>query len=99
MREMKDKILKKLVCPICSVPDKSDTHLSMVTDTKPNESPTLFCNNCQSRFAPIDAILNLAGDVIPTTIHVVSPPAWPVFVSDERDKPDGSSSVSMRRVQ
>ncbi|KQC09157.1 MAG: hypothetical protein APR62_03075 [Smithella sp. SDB] len=61
---MKDKILKKLVCPICSVPDKSDTRLSMVTDTKANESPTLFCNNCQSRFAPIDDILNLAGDVI-----------------------------------
>ena len=35
----------------------------------------------------------------PTTIHVASPPTQPVFVSCERDKPDGSSSVSMRQGQ
>jgi len=35
----------------------------------------------------------------PTTIHNVQAPMQPVFVSDERDRPDGSSSVSMRQDQ
>ena len=35
----------------------------------------------------------------PTTIHDMSPSMQPVFVSDERDKPDDSSSVSMRQAQ
>jgi len=33
----------------------------------------------------------------PTTIHKAKAPMQPVSVSDERDKPDGSSSVSMRQ--
>ena len=33
----------------------------------------------------------------PTTIHKATPLTQPVFVSDERDRPDGSSSVSMRQ--
>jgi len=37
--------------------------------------------------------------ITPTTIHMASSSTWPVFVSDERDKPGGSSSVSMRQVQ
>ncbi|KUG23881.1 hypothetical protein ASZ90_006325 [hydrocarbon metagenome] len=61
---MQDTILKKLVCPVCNTREKSDKQLSIATYAKADESPTLFCNNCQSRFAPIDAILNLAGDVI-----------------------------------
>ena len=35
----------------------------------------------------------------PTTIHKVIPSTQQVFVSDERDKPDDSSSVSMRQGQ
>ena len=35
----------------------------------------------------------------PTTIHATPRPMWQAYVSDERDKPDGSSSVSMRRAQ
>jgi hypothetical protein len=33
----------------------------------------------------------------PTTTHSVPAPMRPVSVSDERDKPDGSSSGSMRQ--
>jgi hypothetical protein len=36
--------------------------------------------------------------VNPTTIHKVQAPMQPIFVSDERDKPDGSSSVSMKQA-
>jgi ubiquinone/menaquinone biosynthesis C-methylase UbiE/uncharacterized protein YbaR (Trm112 family) len=61
---MQDTILKKLVCPVCNTRKKSDKLLSVATYAKADEYPTLFCNNCQSRFAPIDGILNLAGDVI-----------------------------------
>jgi hypothetical protein len=35
----------------------------------------------------------------PTTIHGMRLSTQPVFVSDERDKPDDSSSVSMRQGQ
>jgi hypothetical protein len=35
----------------------------------------------------------------PTTIHKVQTPMQPVSVSDVSDKPDGSSSVSMRQAQ
>jgi hypothetical protein len=35
----------------------------------------------------------------PTTIHNVIPSTQQAFVSDERDKPDDSSSVSMRQGQ
>jgi len=61
---MQDTILKKLVCPVCNTREKSDIALSVEINTKANESPVLLCNNCRSRFAPIDGILNLAGDVI-----------------------------------
>jgi hypothetical protein len=37
--------------------------------------------------------------VNPTTIYNIKVPMQPVSVSDERDKPDGSSSVSMRQAQ
>ena len=38
-------------------------------------------------------------DVVDEVIHTMSPSKRPVFVSDERDKPYGSSSVSMRQGQ
>jgi len=43
--------------------------------------------------------VKLEESLIPTTIHVSPPPMWPVCVSGERDRPDGSSSVSMRQGQ
>lgn len=61
---MQDTILKKLICPVCNTREKSDKPLSVEKDTKANEFPALLCNNCQSRFAFIDSVLNLAGDVI-----------------------------------
>jgi SAM-dependent methyltransferase/uncharacterized protein YbaR (Trm112 family) len=61
---MKDTILKKLACPFCATRDKSDSHLSMAADTKADELPILFCNNCKSRFATIDGIINLAADIV-----------------------------------
>jgi len=42
--------------------------------------------------------INVSG-TSPTTIHVALPPTWLVCVSDVRDRPDGSSSVPMRRAQ
>ena len=39
------------------------------------------------------------ADINPTTIHITPPPAQPVFVSCERDTPDGFSSVPMRQGQ
>ncbi len=35
----------------------------------------------------------------PTTIHMKKPTRSPVSVFGEQDKPDGSSSVSMRQAQ
>jgi predicted nucleic acid-binding protein len=39
------------------------------------------------------------GDINPTTIYKVIPSTQQVFVSDERDKLDDSSSVSMIQAQ
>ena len=47
----------------------------------------------KSADAQVSQILN------PTTIHRMQPSTQPVFVSCERDTPDGSSSVSMRQAQ
>jgi ubiquinone/menaquinone biosynthesis C-methylase UbiE/uncharacterized protein YbaR (Trm112 family) len=61
---MKSTILDKLACPICAAFDKSDSRLSLSSDTKAGETPALFCNKCKSCFNPIDGILNLAGEVV-----------------------------------
>ena len=37
--------------------------------------------------------------ITPTTIHTMPPSTQQASVSDERDKPDDSSSVSMRQGQ
>ena len=42
---------------------------------------------------------NIAIAINPTTIHMESSRQWTVYVSGVRDKPDGSSSVSMRQAQ
>ena len=60
---MKDTIIKKLACPVCTSRDKSDNHLSAAADTKDGKPPILFCDNCKSRFTSIDGILNLASEV------------------------------------
>jgi monovalent cation:H+ antiporter, CPA1 family len=43
--------------------------------------------------------LKIPISFIPTTIHMVMFSMQPVSVFDEKDKPGGSSSVSMRQVQ
>jgi SAM-dependent methyltransferase len=60
---MKDTILEKLACPVCASRDKSDSPLKPASDGKSDEAPTLSCSDCQSRFAPVDNIINLAGAV------------------------------------
>lgn len=61
---MKITILNKLVCPTCATHDKSDHRLSVASETTAGEAPTLFCQNCKSRFNSIDGILNLAGGFV-----------------------------------
>jgi SAM-dependent methyltransferase len=61
---MENTTLEKLAGPVCASRNKSDSPLKPASSGKSGEAPALFCNNCQSSFAPVDNIINLAGAIV-----------------------------------
>jgi len=57
---------------------------------------SVYCLYCTESL-PMSKSRSMSGLIITTTIHIAPPPTWPVSVFDERDTPNGSSSVSMRQ--